>query len=105
LVGELPKIRKKSDLLIGRNDRSVVAEAFRILITNMRYLQINLGDIKKGIIIFVTSTVKGEGKTFTCVNLAATFANNGKKVLIIGADLRNPKLETYKTEAWSIFRS
>lgn len=98
LVGELPKIRKKSDLLIGRNDRSVVAEAFRILITNMRYLQINLGDKQKGLIIFVTSTVKGEGKTFTSVNLAATFANNGKKVLILGADLRNPKLEAYKSE-------
>jgi tyrosine-protein kinase Etk/Wzc len=98
LLGELPKIKKKKDLLIGRNDRSVVAEAFRILLTNLRYLQVNLGADKTGIILFVTSTVKGEGKTFTSVNLAATLANNGKKVLMIGADLRNPKLEGYKTE-------
>lgn len=98
LVGELPKIRGKNNLLIGRNDRSVVAEAFRILITNLRYLQINLGGEEKGITIFVTSTVKGEGKTFTSINLAATLANNGKRVLVVGADLRNPKLENYKTE-------
>lgn len=98
LVGELPKINNKKNLLVERNDRSVIAEAFRILITNLRYLQINLGENNKGIILMVTSTIKGEGKTFTSVNLAATLANNGKRVIIVGADLRNPKLQSYKTE-------
>ena len=45
--------------------------------------------------MLVTSTVKGEGKTFTSINLALTLANMGKKVIVVGADLRNPQLQRY----------
>lgn len=54
-----------------------------------------------GISIIVTSTVKGEGKTFTAFNLATTLANTGKKVLIVGCDLRNPQLQRYVPESKS----
>lgn len=47
--------------------------------------------------VFVTSTVKGEGKTFTSVNLALTLATPRTKVLIIGSDIRNPQLQRYNT--------
>ena len=50
---------------------------------------------KKGKVVFVTSTVKGEGKTFTSVNLALTLANPKKKAIIIGSDIRNPQLQRY----------
>ena len=50
---------------------------------------------KKGHVLFVTSTVKGEGKTFTSVNLALTLATPRKKVIIIGSDIRNPQLQRY----------
>ncbi|MDO4225535.1 MAG: capsular biosynthesis protein, partial [Bergeyella zoohelcum] len=48
-------------------------------------------------VVFVTSTVKGEGKTFTSVNLALALANPSKKVIIVGSDIRNPQLQRYNT--------
>lgn len=95
IVGELPRIKRNNELIIEKNDRSVLAESFRILITNLQYLLVNSKDKSKGVKIFVTSTVKGEGKTFTVVNLGITLANTGKKTLLVGADLRNPKLSQY----------
>ncbi|SFB69660.1 capsular exopolysaccharide family [Zunongwangia mangrovi] len=95
IVGEIPKIDKKQSHLITEADRSVLAESFRIAITNMQYLLINKTDKQKGIKMLVTSTVKGEGKTFTSINLALTLANMGKKVIVVGADLRNPQLQRY----------
>ena len=99
VVGEIPKVSKNNDQIIVQNDRSILAEAFRILHTNLQYLLVNSGDKKTGVKIFVTSTVKGEGKTFTAFNLAMTLANTGKKVLIVGADLRNPQLQRYEAQA------
>jgi capsular exopolysaccharide synthesis family protein len=45
--------------------------------------------------IFMTSTIPGEGKTFISINLAAIFALSGKKVLLVGMDIRSPKLNEY----------
>ena len=98
LVGEVPRITKAQKEIIEENDRSVLAEAFRILHTNLQYLLVKKGDKKSGIKIFITSTVKGEGKTFTAFNLAMTLANTGKKVVIVGGDLRNPQLQRYEAE-------
>uniref|UniRef100_UPI0040488E9A tyrosine-protein kinase family protein n=1 Tax=Flavobacterium sp. TaxID=239 RepID=UPI0040488E9A len=51
-----------------------------------------LGIIDFSPLIFVTSTVKGEGKTFVASNLALTLSSLGKKVILVGTDLRNPQL-------------
>lgn len=99
VVGEVPKLRRKQEEFITGNDRSVLAESFRILHTNLQYLLVNAANTVGGNIIFVTSTVKGEGKTFVALNLAITLANTGKKVLVIGADLRNPQLQRYEKGA------
>ena len=101
IVGELPRIAKGESDLIEENDRSVLAESFRILTTNLQYLLVNAKNEGKGYCIYTTSTVKGEGKTFTSINLAMTLANTGKKVILIGADLRNPQLQRYDTESKS----
>ena len=101
IIGELPRITKGESDLIEENDRSVLAESFRILTTNLQYLLVNAKHEGKGYCIYTTSTVKGEGKTFTSINLAMTLANTGKKVVIIGADLRNPQLQRYDTESKS----
>lgn len=92
VVGELPSLEKGEPEIVQLNDLSPLAEAFRILITNINFM---LPKNKNGNVIFVTSTVKGEGKTFTSVNLALTLASPRKKVIIIGSDIRNPQLQRY----------
>ncbi|WP_294283378.1 tyrosine-protein kinase [uncultured Chryseobacterium sp.] len=94
IIGELPSLRKGDDDIVRINDITPLAEAFRILITNMNFM---LAKNKKGKTILVTSTIKGEGKTFTSVNLALTLATPKRKVLIIGSDIRNPQLQRYNT--------
>ena len=93
IIGEIPQLEKGADELIKMNDLSPMAEAFRILITNMNFMLPK----KKGKVVFVTSTVKGEGKTFISVNLALTIASPSKKTIIIGSDIRNPQLQRYNT--------
>ncbi len=94
VIAELPRVAKGDPDLVTMNDLSPMAEAFRILITNMNFM---LPKREKGKVVFVTSTVKGEGKTFTSVNLALTLATPLKKVIIIGSDIRNPQLQRYNT--------
>ena len=92
IIGELPSVERGGSELLEINDLSPMAEAFRILITNLNFM---LPRKDKGKVVFVTSTVKGEGKTFVSVNLALTLASPKYKVIIIGADIRNPQLQRY----------
>lgn len=96
LIGEIPKLKKGTEQLIQQNDRSVLAESFRILRTNLQYLFLNkLNNPEASKTIFVTSSIKGEGKTFVAFNLALTIALTGKKVALVGGDIRNPQLQRY----------
>lgn len=99
IVGEVPKVKEKKELIIDKHDRSMLAESFRFLITNLQFVLLRSGNNNKARKILVTSTIKGEGKTFTAINLALTLAFNRKKVLLIGADLRNPKLGKYQEKS------
>lgn len=96
VLAELPRLTKKESKLITKNDRSVLSESLRILRTNLDYL-IKSKKGSKNNIIYVTSSVPGEGKTFLASNLAMVFASTDKKVLLIGADIRNPKLYNFFT--------
>ena len=96
-LGEIPKVENEENEVIQINDRSPLAESFRILRTNLAYL-VQSRNQKQAEVIFVTSTVKGEGKTFISYNLARTLSSTGKKILLIGADVRNPKLHKYAPE-------
>ena len=96
VLAELPKLTRKEAKLISNDDRSVLSESLRILRTNLDYL-IKSKKGSKNNIIYVTSSVPGEGKTFLASNLAMVFASTGKKVLLIGADIRNPKLYNFFT--------
>lgn len=91
VIVEVPRLGRKDDRLVKKQDRSVLAESLRILRTNLNYIQRSHKSTSNNI-IFITSSVPGEGKTFISSNLAAIYANTGKKVLLIGADIRNPKL-------------
>lgn len=94
VLAELPRLGKKDEALVRKEDRSVLGESLRILRTNLDYL-IKSKHSGRNNVIFVTSSVPGEGKTFLSSNLAMIFANTHKKVVLIGADIRNPKLYTF----------
>ena len=100
VIGEIPKLDKKEAELVQKNDRSIFAESFRILRTNLQYLFTNISLPEgNGRTIFITSTIKGEGKTLVSFNLALTLANTGAKVILVGADIRNPQLHRYSPNA------
>jgi len=88
VIAEIPFI-EEDDKIINFFDRSPLSESFRILRTNIYYL---LQSTKTGKSLMVTSTIKGEGKTFISLNLAISLSTLDKKVILIGADLRNPQL-------------
>lgn len=89
VLSEIPWI-DDSSRIVKKNDRSILSESFRILVANLNYvLPLNRTTSP---LIFVTSTIKGEGKTFVASNLALTLSSLGKKVILIGTDLRNPQL-------------
>lgn len=92
-LGDVPT-SESSNQLMDFESRSASAEAIRIVRTNLEFILTNKskGVAKK---IFVTSTLPSEGKSFVCANLAATIALSGKKVLLIGLDLRNPRVKDY----------
>jgi capsular exopolysaccharide synthesis family protein len=94
VVGEIPffDLNEKDKIFLNPDDRSIISESFRMLMSNIRYLQKNDSTSH---VILVTSSVKGEGKTLNALNLALSFSSVGKKVLLIGCDLRNPQLHKY----------
>ena len=86
ILGEVPF---DEDLKKGQQDiRGITAESSRVLRSSLSFL------FKKetGNVIIVTSTTKGEGKSFVSYNLAASYKALGKKVILVGADLRNPQI-------------
>ena len=93
-LGEIPRIGNEESSIIELNDRSSLAESFRMLRTNLAYM-IQSRNKLSAEVIFVTSSIKGEGKTFISFNLTRTLASTSKKVLLVGADIRNPKLHHY----------
>ena len=94
-IGDVPTSDSPSEI-IQSGSRTSSAEALRIIRTNLEFMLTKVPDgLAKT--IFLTSTFPREGKTFVSVNLAATFALSGKRVLLIGLDIRNPRLDEYLT--------
>ena len=92
-LGDVPTSETSNELM-EISSRSSAAEAIRIVRTNLDFI---LSDKEENECktIFLTSTISGEGKTFVSANLAATFSLSGKKTILVGFDLRNPKLYEY----------
>lgn len=74
-------------IVVEENSNNSMEESFRGLRTNMRFV---MKDADK--VILCTSTIPGEGKTFVCTNLAMSYALLGKRVLVVGLDIRKPQL-------------
>jgi capsular exopolysaccharide synthesis family protein len=86
ILGEVPFDENYSE----NDDRSIIAESTRVIRSSMSFL---LNQNKPQVVI-TTSTIKGEGKSFVSYNIAQSYNALGKKVILIGADLRNPQVHT-----------
>ncbi|MFT4683490.1 MAG: capsular exopolysaccharide synthesis family protein [Flavobacteriales bacterium] len=96
VIGELPFIAdEESKLFKNPKDRNTLAESFRILSSNVNYLLPQNTGTTDAKVIISTSSVKGEGKSFVALNISLALSSLDKKVLLIGADLRNPQLHKY----------
>jgi tyrosine-protein kinase Etk/Wzc len=89
VLGIIGHSEKPSRLVVSPTSKSVIAEAFRSLRSNLQYVA--RGKDKK--VILVTSTISGEGKTFCASNLAYVLALSGKRTLLMEIDLRKPLAE------------
>lgn len=87
IIGEIGYEKSNNQIVIENGKPSIIVEQFRKLRISFQYLGINTTTRKK---ILITSTISGEGKSFTAVNLGLTLAAEGKKVIILEADLRKP---------------
>ena len=91
VVGDIPLTDEKNDkngsIAVFENKNNLMSETFRNIRTNLQFMLDN--DQK---VILVTSTVSGEGKSFVSSNLAISLSLLGKKVVIVGLDIRKPGL-------------
>jgi capsular exopolysaccharide synthesis family protein len=88
IVGFISHNNLETEIPVAEKPGSTLAESFRSVRTNLKYF---IKDTKNPV-ISVSSTVSSEGKTFISINLAAIIASNGNKVLLIGLDLRKPRI-------------
>lgn len=90
IVGDVPFSENKSSegaIVVHENQNDLMAETFRNVRTNVLYMMKSNEKV-----ILVTSTTTGEGKTFIASNLAVSLALLGKKIVIVGLDIRKPRL-------------
>ncbi|MDO4160624.1 MAG: polysaccharide biosynthesis tyrosine autokinase [Prevotellaceae bacterium] len=79
--------KTKADIVVHENQNNQMEEIFRSMRTNIQFML-----KKEDKVILFTSTTSGEGKTFTAANLAISFALLSKKVILVGLDIRKPRL-------------
>lgn len=91
LLGSIPSSPEGKRLVTPKADRSILAEAFRLLETNLDFLLAH--SKKKGKTILITSSIKGEGKSFAASNLGITLGRSGYKVALLEMDLRSAELK------------
>lgn len=88
IIGEISHNSSNDNLIVSNQGRSAISEQYRALRTNLSFYLKN-EDQK---IILLTSSISGEGKSFTAINLGNILALSGKKVLLMELDLRKPGL-------------
>jgi tyrosine-protein kinase Etk/Wzc len=88
ILGVISHSTEKYNTIVISRPKSIIAETFRSLRTNLQFIAAE----KDKRVFTITSTLSGEGKTFTAINMASIFALSGKKTLLLSCDLRKPKL-------------
>jgi len=90
LVGVIRHTRSKSPVIIDRHPKSSVAESYRVLRTQVEYAVHR----KENIVLMLTSTQSGDGKTYISANMAGVYAVTGKKTILIDLDMRKPSVQS-----------
>ncbi|HRN35294.1 MAG TPA: GNVR domain-containing protein [Flavobacteriales bacterium] len=91
ILGMVPKYKKEipvSQLLVDKHPKSLIAESFRSIRTNLQFVDNSPGPK----VLAVTSTISGEGKTFVAINLGGIISFSDKRVVILDLDMRKPKI-------------
>lgn len=88
VLGEIARNETKQPVVVTQDGANPLVEMFRLIRTNLQFA--TLGKPNK--VILVTSSMSGEGKSFFCINLAASLVLTGKRVVVLGMDLRRPTL-------------
>lgn len=92
ILGEMCVDKSGNKLFVTERDNSSSGELMRLLRTNLQFMLRHTDDK----IVLVTSTQSGEGKSFIAINLAASLSlQHGSKVIVVGMDIRKPKLGNY----------
>lgn len=91
VLGEICTDKSGNHVVVGSSETSSSAELFRLLRTNLQFI---LNDTRDKVVL-MTSTNSGEGKSYISINLAMSLSLLGKKVLLMGMDIRKPKLAEY----------
>ena len=92
MLGQLVQNSRNAHIAIREGESTVSAELFRSLRTNLRFV---LPSDVKAPVILVSSCINGEGKSYVSCNIALSLAILGKKVVLVGLDIRKPMLATY----------
>ncbi|MFP4290576.1 MAG: GumC family protein [Cyclobacteriaceae bacterium] len=93
VLGMIPRSNRKNKNLSKGQPSAAVAEAFRFIRMSIKHRYAAEASSPK--VIGITSAQEGDGKSFCASNLAFSFAKSGKKTLLIGADMRQPRLSDY----------
>lgn len=91
LIGVVGLLKESSDLAVFEKPKSALSESFRAIRSSLQFLY-KKQDVEGAKTLMITSSVGGEGKTFCSINIATVFALSEKKTVIVGMDLRKPKL-------------
>lgn len=87
-LGVIGHNKTGANLVVNQSPRSAITESFRSVRSNINFFIGSQGSKT----ILITSSIAGEGKTFCADNLAMIFASTGKKTILVGADMRRPKI-------------
>jgi capsular exopolysaccharide synthesis family protein len=97
VLGGIPWDKTGHHVVVRSASRTAIAETFRLLRTNLNYLFRSSDKTTKSLL--VTSAQGGDGKTFICINLGISISLTNKRVVLVGMDLRKPKLAEYFLKA------
>ncbi|WP_375239267.1 polysaccharide biosynthesis tyrosine autokinase [Aurantibacter sp.] len=91
LLGVVGKHNEENNLIVLKKPKSPISESFRAIRSNLSFFY-NKNKIEGAKTVMLTSSISGEGKTFCSINIASVFALSDKKTVIVGLDLRKPKI-------------